>query len=144
VSAAALTRGAHAADGEQSAPLGDPAFRPVIPARDEGRSPWGYDTANEPTTRPQSLRPEGGYGLPDKPQPYTRITSYHAHIYFDEDFDVRSVLGTLYLNTGQNLIEKFFNLQYNKHYLETRMYKIYRRNILLLHIKVRDTGMLIT
>jgi len=37
-----------------------------------------------------------------------------------------------------------FFISQHKHYLETRMYKIYRRNILLLHIKARDIGMLIT
>jgi len=93
LTAAALAGGAHAADGAAPpAPLGDPAFRPVIPPRDEGRSPWGYDTAREPATRPHSLRPEGGWGLPDKPQPYTKITSYHAHIYFDEDTYAKAAL----------------------------------------------------
>jgi len=89
LTAAALTGNTHAAN---PAPLGDPAFRPVIPPRDQGRSPWGYDTASEPATRPQSLRPEGGDGLPDKPLPYTKITSYHAHIYFDEDTYAKAAL----------------------------------------------------
>ncbi len=69
----------------QSGRLGDFDFRPVVPARDQGRSPWGYNTANEPAVRPVSVRPEGGDGLPDKPRPYTDIYSYHAHVYFDED-----------------------------------------------------------
>jgi len=82
----ATTLGAGAQAGNAAdAPLGHPDFRPILPPRDEGRSPWGYDTAAEPTPRPLSLRPEGGHGLPDKPLPYTKITSYHAHIYFDED-----------------------------------------------------------
>lgn len=67
------------------APLGDPAFRPVIPPRDQGQSPWGYRTAQEPAARPHSVRPEGDFGLPDNPRPYTDIHSYHAHVYFDED-----------------------------------------------------------
>ena len=67
------------------APMGHPDFRPVIPPRDSGTSPWGTNTANEPAARPLSVRPEGGHGLPDKPRPYTAITSYHAHVYFDED-----------------------------------------------------------
>jgi DOPA 4,5-dioxygenase len=65
--------------------LGTPDFRPIVPPRDEGRSPWGYETLNENPARPNSVRPEGGLGLPDAPRPYTAITSYHAHVYFDED-----------------------------------------------------------
>lgn len=84
---AVLGAGAGAAFAAEpaSAPLGDPGFRPIVPPRDTGRSPWGYDTANEPTLRPDSIRPEGGSGIPDRPRPYTDIYSYHAHIYFDED-----------------------------------------------------------
>lgn len=89
---AAVAGGGVQAAQPTDAPLGDPAFRSVLPPRDEGRSPWGYDTANEPTTRPDSTRPEGGNGLPDKPLPYTRITSYHAHIYFDEDSYAKAAL----------------------------------------------------
>gem|GEM_PF-89350 len=73
---------AHAAP---AAVLGDPAFRPILPPRDHGRSPWGDATASEPAARPHSVRPEGGDGLPEKPRPYTDIHSYHAHVYFDED-----------------------------------------------------------
>lgn len=69
----------------QSALLGDPNFRAIVPPRDQGVSPWGLETAREPAARPLSVRPEGGHGLPDKPRPYTDIRSYHAHIYFDED-----------------------------------------------------------
>lgn len=69
----------------QSGRLGDFDFRPAVPARDQGTSPWGLRTASEPATRPVSVRPEGGHGLPDAPRPYTDIYSYHAHIYFDED-----------------------------------------------------------
>ena len=65
--------------------LGDPDFRPVVPPRDVGTSPWGTETAREVAARPHSIRPEGGDGLPDAPRPYTDIHSYHAHIYFDED-----------------------------------------------------------
>lgn len=73
------------AQTQAPAPLGDPNFRPVIPPRDIGKSPWGDKTALEPATRPHSIRPEGGDGLPERPRPYTAVTSYHAHIYFDED-----------------------------------------------------------
>ncbi len=85
LTAAAAAGDARAAPVHVDAPLGHPDFRPVVPPRDEGTSPWGYDTAGEPATRPVSIRPEGGHGLPDKPLPYTKITSYHAHVYFDED-----------------------------------------------------------
>jgi len=67
------------------AKIGDPGFRPIVPARDIGKSPWGDRTVEEPTPQPRSIRPEGGDGLPEAPRPYTAIRSYHAHIYFDED-----------------------------------------------------------
>lgn len=60
-------------------------FTPVFPPRDEGKSPWGYQTINEPTPRPKSIRPGEENGLPKSPRPYTAIKSYHAHFYFDED-----------------------------------------------------------
>lgn len=63
---------------------GAAATPPAPPQRVPGRSPWGYETYREATTRPQSVRP-GEQTLPTTPQPYTRIESYHAHIYFDED-----------------------------------------------------------
>ncbi|MET0329157.1 MAG: DOPA 4,5-dioxygenase family protein [Luteimonas sp.] len=86
IGAAAFGGSLHAATPAGDAPLGDPGFRAVIPARDAGRSPWGYDTANEPGVRPVSVRPrDGASGLPDAPRPYTDIYSYHAHVYFDED-----------------------------------------------------------
>ncbi len=55
------------------------------PGTSPDTSPWGQDTAHEPTPRPASIRPEGGDGLPDLPRPYTAVRSYHAHVYFDED-----------------------------------------------------------
>lgn len=77
---------ASAAAASKATPkLGERGFRAIVPARDVGKSPWGYETASEPATRPLSVRPEAGFGLPDKPRPYTDIHSYHAHIYFDED-----------------------------------------------------------
>ncbi|WP_297803203.1 DOPA 4,5-dioxygenase family protein [uncultured Brevundimonas sp.] len=63
------------------APAG--AYDPFVPPPAQGTSPWG-DTINEATPAPVSLRP-GEQTLPEKPQPFTRITSYHAHVYFDED-----------------------------------------------------------
>ncbi|WP_326525541.1 DOPA 4,5-dioxygenase family protein [Sphingomonas sp.] len=80
---------AHAVAVRQAV-LGEPGFRPVLPPRDEGRSPWGYETAKETPARPSSIRPEGGHGLPDRPRPYTEIYSYHAHVYFDEDSYVKA------------------------------------------------------
>ncbi len=96
LAASGLTVAAASADVRAAprahAPLGDPDFRPVVPPHDVGKSPWGYETANEPTARPASIRPEGGDGLPDKPLPYTKITSYHAHVYFDEDTHTKAAL----------------------------------------------------
>ena len=63
------------------APVG--AYDPHVPPPAQGTSPWG-DTIHETTPAPLSLRP-GEQTLPVKPQPFTRISSYHAHIYFDED-----------------------------------------------------------
>lgn len=60
-------------------------FKPIVPPRDQGVSPWGLETYKEPTPRPKSLWPGYPDGLPEKPRPYTDIKSYHAHFYFDED-----------------------------------------------------------
>lgn len=84
---------ANALDAEEEAEAEDrkivspytEGFVPVIPPRDEGKSPWGYQTINEQTPRPKSIRPGEENGLPKSPRPYTAIKSYHAHFYFDED-----------------------------------------------------------
>lgn len=73
---------------KQLAPAG--AYDPFVPPPATGTSPWG-DTINEATPAPKSLRP-GEEVLPTKPQPFTRITSYHAHIYFDEDNHYKAAL----------------------------------------------------
>lgn len=66
-----------------SASISSGAFAPHVPPAATGQSPWG-DVLNETTAAPVSLRP-GEAVLPTRPQPFTRIGSYHAHIYFDED-----------------------------------------------------------
>jgi len=85
--AAAVTVGSGALLGQDGAPAVDPGldFRPILPPRDPGKSPWGYETFKEPTGRPKSVRPGEESGLPKSPRAYTVIRSYHAHFYFDED-----------------------------------------------------------
>ncbi|WP_031496602.1 DOPA 4,5-dioxygenase family protein [Bryobacter aggregatus] len=63
----------------------DPRYQAIVPPRDQGKSPWGYETYKEATTRPRGVRPGEEGGLPKAPRPYTDIKSYHAHFYFDED-----------------------------------------------------------
>lgn len=88
--------GAEQEGSSAAAPLVTPAseldFRPIVPPRDTGKSPWGYATDKEPTPRPKSVRPGEENGLPSKPKPYTLIKSYHAHFYFDEDTYEKAVL----------------------------------------------------
>lgn len=66
-----------------------PAPQPPLPQ--DGKSPWGYETASQPTPRPVSVRPHEKT-LPSKPRPYTDIKSYHAHVYFDEDSHEKAIL----------------------------------------------------
>jgi len=67
-------------------------FKPIVPPPDKGVSPWGLETAKEPTPKPKSQWPGYPDGLPDKPRPYTDIKSYHAHFYFDEDTHEKAAL----------------------------------------------------
>jgi aromatic ring-cleaving dioxygenase len=85
LAAAGLTASSLVEAGQTAATPADSPFKAIIPPRDVGKSPWGYETYREQTPRPLSLRPGEERGLPKKPRPYTDIKSYHAHFYFDED-----------------------------------------------------------
>jgi aromatic ring-cleaving dioxygenase len=74
---------------EPEAKLPPPARQPRTPVG--GKSPWGYETASQPTPHPVSVRP-GETPTPLKPRAYTDIKSYHAHIYFDEDNSEKAAL----------------------------------------------------
>ena len=89
---ASILTGETTAAGQEAPPPAGPAFKPIVPPPDVGKSPWGYETYKEPTPRPLSLRPGEERGLPKKPRPYTDIKSYHAHFYFDEDSYEKAVL----------------------------------------------------
>ena len=83
-SAALGAESAYALDAPEQA-QSDLILTPIVPPKDVGKSPWGYETYKEATPRPKSIRPGEERGLPAKPRPYTDIKSYHAHFYFDED-----------------------------------------------------------
>lgn len=98
---AGLTAGGIATGGLLGAPAAAQGTPPAIPALEnlqgtgkptaESSSPWGYDTINEATPQPESIRPNEQV-LPAEPRPYTDILSYHAHIYFDEDTHHKAAL----------------------------------------------------
>jgi aromatic ring-cleaving dioxygenase len=78
-----------AAGGQAKA---EPATGPVPPpAPLGGESPWGYETFNQATPRPVSVRPAEA-PTPTHPRPYTDIKSYHAYVYFDEDTAEKAAL----------------------------------------------------
>lgn len=77
-----MTKPVHAEATTTPAPTST-AYSAHVPPPSVGQSPWG-DVLNEVITAPVSLRPNE-QTLPVSPQPFTRISSYHAHIYFDED-----------------------------------------------------------
>ncbi len=81
---------AGAAQAQTAPAASTPGYFPT-PQRVSGQSPWGYNTINETTPRPISVRP-GEEEIPRAPRPYTAIESYHAHIYFDEDSYEKAVL----------------------------------------------------
>jgi aromatic ring-cleaving dioxygenase len=85
--AAATVGGAGAAAAVPAVPQDPPRAQPPM----QGRSPWGYETADEPTPAPVGMRP-GEQQLPKSPRPYTAIKSYHAHVYFDEDNHEKAAL----------------------------------------------------
>jgi DOPA 4,5-dioxygenase len=87
--AAAVTLGTGVALGADESELD---FKPIIPPKDVGKSPWGYETLKEPASKPKGIRPGEENGLPKNPKPYTAIKSYHAHFYFDEDTYERAAL----------------------------------------------------
>ena len=89
LTAAGLTAGNIEATGQESMA---PAFKPIVPPPDVGKSPWGYETYKEATPQPRSIRPGEENGLPKQPRPYTDIKSYHAHFYFDDDTYEKAVL----------------------------------------------------
>jgi DOPA 4,5-dioxygenase len=72
-----------------SGPVPPPAPQPRTPLG--GKSPWGYETFNQATPKPVSVRP-GEAPTPTHPRPYTDIKSYHAHVYFDEDTAEKAAL----------------------------------------------------
>src|SRR5437867_10610112 len=74
VTAAGLTAAAFAEAGQKAVAPANAMFKPIVPPPDIGKSPWGYETYQEPTARPLSLRPGEEHGLPKKPRPYTDST----------------------------------------------------------------------
>lgn len=75
---------AAAANAAVASPAASAAEDPA-PVWDESTlSPWGAHPKPPPDPLPR------GTDLPDQPRPYTEISSYHAHIYFNEDTAYRA------------------------------------------------------
>jgi aromatic ring-cleaving dioxygenase len=85
LTAAGLTALSIEGAGQDISAADNLSFKPIVPPPDVGKSPWGYETYKEATSRPKSIRPGEENGLPKAPRPYTDIKSYHAHFYFDDD-----------------------------------------------------------
>ena len=54
LTAAGLTAGSIDVGGQEPGALSNLSFKPIVPPPDVGKSPWGYETYKEPTSRPKS------------------------------------------------------------------------------------------
>src|SRR5689334_4139468 len=61
---AGLAAGNIEAVGQEASAITNLNFKPIVPPPDVGKSPWGYETYKEPTSRPRSIRPGEESGLP--------------------------------------------------------------------------------
>ncbi|MET4683402.1 DOPA 4,5-dioxygenase family protein [Brevundimonas faecalis] len=80
-----LGGGVAAAAASAAAVAPQPARAAAVELGDESTlSPWGANPKGPPQPLPR------GTDLPGAPRPYTEISSYHAHIYFNEDTAYRA------------------------------------------------------